>query len=486
MIALVAADMLVVLAGHGLLRLAGGGWPIRRLGVLGAGSLSVLCGATLLALATTVAGVLGRSTRPWPLLVSVLVVLAAAGLLPERAVRRAANGAGDQRPTRVGDLASAAVSAAVGLRLAGWVAGLPVWHNDEAAIWAYRGRLLSLAGHLDPRAFLGVQVLYPTQDYPLLVPAHIAWSDAWLGRPADGPARLQLTALFVAMLMVTGWAVTRLAGSFAAVAAVLTVAAMPGGLSHVAILLTADLTLLAFALPLVLVLALWARTEERMLLAAAAVLAAGAASTKDEGLLFALAAMAAAGLVAPSARARLRLVVAAAAATASAAPWVVFTRLHGVESSVVNGDTLSPASLRRTLPMAGAVATAVRDHWPGSPALVALLLVPAALLAAARGQGRLLAQIAVTAAVATAGLYAQYVISVQGTGGAAVAYIEGHFWSTAHRVLLFPAVLCALAVPLLAGAASRTASDQPTPDTAEPPVDSPTHGPANETCQDAS
>jgi hypothetical protein len=474
MIALLAADVLVVLAGHGLLRLAGGGQPIRRLGVLGAGSLSVLSGATLLGLATTVAGVLGRSTRPWPLLVTVLVVLAAAGLLPERGARRPADGTGDRRPTRVGDIAGAVVSAAVGLRLAGWVAGLPVWHTDEAAVWAYRGRLLSLAGHLDPRAFLGVQVLYPTRDYPLLVPALIAWSDAWLGRPADGPARLQLAALLVAMLMVTGWAVTRLAGSFAAVAAVLTVAAMPGGLSHVAVLLTADLTLLAFALPLVLVLALWVRTGERMQLAGAAVLAAGAASTKAEGLLFALAAMAAAGLVAPSARARLRLAIAAAAAAAAAAPWVVFTQLHGVESSVINGDTLSPASLRRTLPMAGAVATAVADHWPGSPALVALLLVPAALLAAARGQRRLLAQIAVTAAIATAGLYAQYVISVQGTGAAAATYIERHFWSTAHRVLLFPAVLCALAVPLLAGAARRTAaSDQPPPDTAEPPVDSP-------------
>ena len=65
MIALVAADVLVVLAGHGLLRLAGGGRPIRRLGVLGAGSLSVLSGATLLALATTVAGVLGRSTTAY-------------------------------------------------------------------------------------------------------------------------------------------------------------------------------------------------------------------------------------------------------------------------------------------------------------------------------------------------------------------------------------------------------------------------------------
>ena len=54
---------------------------------------------------------------------------------------------------------------------------------------------------------------------------------------------------------------------------------------------------------------------------------------------------------------------------------------------------------------------------------------------------------------------------------AAAAYIQGHVGSTAHRVLLFPAVLCALAVPLLAGAASR-APDQP-PDAAEPPVDSP-------------
>jgi hypothetical protein len=342
------------------------------------------------------------------------------------------------------------------------VAALPVWHNDEYAIWAYRGRVLSLSGHLDPRIFLGIQERNTHLDYPLLVPSLIAWSDASAGGPVDGSARVHLVVVFAALLMATGWALGRLAGSLAAIASVLIVAGMPRGLSRLALLLTADLTLLAFAVPLVLVLALWVRSGDRMLLACAGVLAAGSASTKAEGMLFALAALLGAGLVATG-KARRQLAIAAAGVAAAIAPWLLYTRLHGIENSVVNGQSLSPGNLRSALPVAGDVAVGMLSHWPRAGLLITLLLVPTVLLAGSRGHGRLIGQLAVTVAVTLAGLWLQYVISTHGTGAAAAEWLRLHLFATAYRVLLFPSILCALAVPLLAGASMDRGLAAPSP-----------------------
>lgn len=444
--------LLVVLAGHGLLRLLGGAWPIRRLGVLGAVSLSTLSGVALLGVLTTTIGVLGGPTRPLPLLAPLLLVVAVAGLPLKQASSGPEDDAGTVRPPRLGDVATGLLSVGIGAWLAVTVAALPVWHNDEYTIWAYRGRVLSLSGHLDPRIFLGIQERNTHLDYPLLVPSLIAWSDASAGRPVDGPARVHLVVVFVALLMATGWALGRLAGSVAAIAGVLTVAALPRGLSRLALLLTADLTLLAFAVPLVLVLALWVRSGDRMMLACAGVLAAGAASTKAEGLLFALAALVGAGLVVRTGEARRQLALASAAMAAAIAPWLLYTRLHGIENGFINSRNLSPVNLRTVLPMADDVVAGMLSRWPGPGSLVALLLVPALLLAGWRGHGRLIGQIAITVAVTFAGLWLQYVISTRGSGAAAAEGLRLQLFATAYRVLLFPSLLCALAVPLLAGA----------------------------------
>jgi hypothetical protein len=462
-IGLLFGGVLVGLGGHGLLGLLGAAWPIRQLGVLGTVSLSILSGAALLGVVTTAVAVVGGSTRPLPFLVPMLLVAAGAGALRGRASRPPTADPANAKPIRPADVVTGLLSAGLGLRLGLLVASLPVWQYDEYATWAYRGRVLYLARHLDPRVFLAIQELHTTLDYPLLAPVLIAWSQAWAGGSTDGPARVQVTVLFAASLMVTGWALARLAGWFAAIAGVVTVAAMPGGLSHVALLLTGDLTLLAFSVPLVLTLMLWVRTGDRMTLAGAALLAAGAASTKAEGLLFALAALLGAGVVAPSTRARRQLALASAAVTAALVPWIFYTRLHGIESSFVNGRTLSLANIRRVLPLADDVAVGILSRWPGSGRLVAVLLVPAVFLACSRGHSRLVKQVAVTVGVVLVGLYAQYLVSVQGTGFAAVIYLQGHLGSTAHRVLLYPSVLCSLAVPLLAGASLRRRPGAPAP-----------------------
>jgi hypothetical protein len=483
-IGLLFGGVLVGLAGHGVLGVLGGAWPIRRLGVLGTVSLSILSGAALLGVLTTAVAVLGGSTRPLPFLVPMLLVAAGAGLLCGRASRPPGTAPGNAPPTDVADALTGLLAAGLGLRLGVLVASLPVWHYDEYATWAYRGRVLSLSGHLDSRVFLAIQELHTTLDYPLLVPALIAWSEAWAGGSTDGPARVQAAVLFAASLMVTGWALVRLAGWVAAIAGVVTVAAMPGGLSHVALLLTGDLTLVAFSVPLVLTLMLWVRTGDRMTLAGAALLAVGAASTKSEGLLFALAALLGAGVVAPSPRARQQLVRASAAATATVVPWILYTRLHGIQSSFVNSRTVSLANIRRVVPVADDVALGMLSRWPGSGRLIAVLLVPAVFLACSRGHSRLVSQLAVTAGVAMVGLYAQYLVSVQGTGAGAAVYLQGHLGSTAHRVLLFPAVLCSLAVPLLAGAPLRQRPgtsaprlDRPAPRAGvSPPIGAPASG----------
>jgi hypothetical protein len=458
--------LVITLAGHGLLRLLGGAWPVPRLGALGAASLSTLSGVALLGVLTTVIGVLGGPTRPLPLLAPLLFVIAEAGLLVGHASPRPGVEVPTVRLSRLGDVVTGLLAVGIGASLATKVAALPVWHNDEYAIWAYRGRVLSLSGQLDPRIFLGIQERNTHLDYPLLVPSLIAWSDASPRGPVDGLARVHLVVVFVALLMATGWALGRLAGSFAAIAGVLTVAAMPRGLSRLALLLTADLTLLAFAVPLVLVLSLWVRSGDRMLLACAGVLAAGAASTKAEGLLFVLAALLGAGLVLGTGNARRQLAIAAAGVAAAIAPWLLYTRLHGIENGVVNGQNLSPGNLRTVLPVADDVVAGMLSHWPRHGLhglLVAVLLVPTVLLAGWRGHGRLIGQIAVTVGVTVAGLWLQYVISTQGTGAAAAEWLRLRFLATGYRVLLFPSLLCALAVPLLAGTSMDRGLAEPSP-----------------------
>jgi hypothetical protein len=378
---------------------------------------------------------------------------------------------------RVGNAVAGALAAGIGARLALVAARIPVVNGDEYAIWALRGRALSMLGRLHPDVFLGPRELYAYTSYPLLVPSLIAWSDGWAGHPADAPAKLQVALLVAAMLAATAWVLGRLAGPVAAVAGVLALAATPGMLSHWGLLLLADIPLLAFAVPMALLLMLWVRDQDRMSLAVAGVLGAGAASTKAEGMLFVAAILVGAAVAAPGTRSRLRLAAATACVLSAVLPWTLWTQAHGLTSWIVNSATLSPANLRATLPYAGEVLAGMVRHWPGTWALVAAL-VPAVPLALARGRGRLVAQLLVTVGLCLAGLWAQYVITALKRGAdpaTVVTYLDGHFRSTAARVMLVPLMLCALGVPLLAGAALR---QRPPPDPLVP--DEPLPAPGDE------
>jgi hypothetical protein len=452
-----AGYALVLLAGHGLLRLASGQWPHRAFQALGALALSWLSGVAALATVTTLVGVLGGRTTPLPVVAPTLGLLAVAGVapLPGRWA-----GSGNERPAsravRLSDLGCGLAALAVGVRTATLASPLPVWRNDEYAMWMVRGRALSQLGHLDPRVFLDNGAGYQHQDYPLLLPSLVAWGDRWAGRPSDAAAHVGSAMLLAALLAVTGWAVGRAAGPVPAPASVALVAAVPTMLSQ-SLLLMADVPVLAFGLSTVLVLLLWLRGDGggRPLLAAAAILATGAWAAKVEGGLFAGSALLAALLLATRGRRR-DLLAAGAVAVAANLPWLAYRQAHHLRSSIANEDTLSVSHLRDALPFTGQVIRVMADRWPGGDRIVVLLLLgaalPAAVVAVCRGARRLVAYLALVVVLQVGGLIAQYVLSAQTpVDPVSRAGLDSHLEVTVFRVTLVPAALLMIAVPLLAG-----------------------------------
>jgi hypothetical protein len=427
------ADLLLLLAGNGLLVLLAG--PARgAFGVVGRVGVSFLAGVALLAFATTLLAVVGLPTTP--LLTAPVLLLATLGALRRGPTTRL------RRPARLGEAVAAVPALLLAARVATVARALPVVSNDEYAIWALRGRLLSLAGRFDPRIGLNALSGYQHTDYPLAVPALVAWSDRWAG--GDANAHTQVALMFGAMLLVGAWAGARYGGPLGGLAAVLLLGGVAGVVPRFAFLLFADVPVAAYAVGTAAVVAVWLDERDGGLLHVAGVLAAGAALTKNEGALAAVAVLtAAAAANAGRGRSWRPLLVAAATMALALLPWTVYTRAHGVTSDVANGATLSPGALRANAHLLGPVLRGIGGYWPGLAGAALLLPVAAAGLALAGRQWRVVVLFAGTLAVSLAGLVVIYLSGF------------GHLHSSAERTLVAPAAILALSVPVLAGAARR-------------------------------
>ena len=481
-LAIAAGGLLVLLAGHGVLRLATGRRPLAAYGPTAGAGLCWLAGVAALGALTTLVGVLGGPTRPLPVLAPVLGLLALAGLVPfparwrrpapEHARPEPEPHGPSRREVRLGDAVSALLAVAVTVLMAVRSAGIPTRSNDEYAIWMVRARMLSQFGRLDPAVFADTATGYQHQEYPLFLPALFAWFDGWAGRPADAAAHVGLAALVGASVAVAGAVLTRLAGPAAAAVSVLLVLSLPTVLSMQSLQLMADLPVFGYAFCLVLVLALWLDRPDAGggWPAAAAVLAAGAIGTKAEGQLFAGSALLVA-LALARRRRRTVLLIGFAAGLVAFVPWQAYTHVHHLRSWVANGTTLSADHLREVLPWAGYVARNVVRQWPGGGWAVVLLvaLVPAAVLAVRAGHGRLVVFVAAVVALDVAVLYAQYVATALGPPSDPVAarLLEGQLRVTVYRVALVPAALLAVAVPMFAGLA-LSRRDAPAEDSLDP------------------
>ncbi len=454
-----AGFVLLLLAGHGLLRLVTGRWPHRAYGPTVTVGLSWFAGVALLGMLTTLVGVLGGPTRPLPVLAPALVLVAAAGLLPLPWAR-----ADDTVPpaSPLGD----AIAAATGALTAAWIALLgariPVASNDEYALWMLKARALSQLGELDPRVFTDTGAGYQHLTYPLFVPSLFGWLDGWAGRPTDAAAHLAVAVTVGALLAAAGSLLARLAGPAAAAVALLLVVSIPTLLSRQSLLLMADVPAFAFAFCLALVLmvllTLPADAPAGPWPAAAAVLGAGAIGAKAEGLAFAGIAFAAALLLATGRR-RVVLLAGVAAGLANL-PWQLYGRQHHLRNWVLNRDTLSGDHLRDVVPWTGHVLAGMASRWPGGSGLGLLLVlaaVPAAVLAVRAGRWRLVAFAAVVVLLDAAVLLGQYVVTAYGPASdpRSLPLLESQLEVTVFRVALVPAALLAVAVPLFAGLALR-------------------------------
>lgn len=428
---IVPGDLLLVAGGWGVVRLAcPGPWPFGLAGGLG---LSFLAGAVALAVAVTCLAALGL---PLWVAAPVLGSLAAAGLRGGRPLPDGATTAG----------AAGLVAAVLGARLVAAAVESRVVLNDEYAIWGLRGRALSLVDGLGSPVFTNAAAQYQHLDYPLLVPALVGWADRWGSGPLDGAAHAQLALLVAAMLGVVAWAVARLGGRLAALAAV-PLAVAPADLTGLSQRLYGDPAAAAFGLATLLLLLVWLHDEsDDRFLRLAAVMSAGALYTKNEGAVFALAALAGALVVA---RRRRPVALAAGAAVVAYLPWVAWTRLQDLQNDLVNGATLRPGRVVGNLDRLGPIWEAMSGGWPtGAWALV--LVAPGALLAVRAGHGRLVATATVAVALSLAGLAASYVLTP--------LHLEGQLAVTVERVQLFPALVVLVSIPLFAGLAGRRAS----------------------------
>jgi hypothetical protein len=222
----------------------------------------------------------------------------------------------------------------------------PVIAWDGWSIYGRKAIWLATAGGLDQRLFTDPQYAFIHQDYPLMfslleaVPAKL--------HPASGGAGLLNGWLFlVAYPWAVGYvALGRLRNPVWAIPVVLltlTPACFEQGLTGYADLPNA--VLLGTG---VLMLALWLRDPNRGTLAIACLLLAGAANTKNEGLLFAVLALALAFVIVLASRSRqlvVELALGSLAAVLLIAPWRIWVAAHHIRGEFSFRSGLKPAYL---------------------------------------------------------------------------------------------------------------------------------------------
>lgn len=462
---LVLGQLVLLLAGTGLLRLVLRRHPLAAVGLVGTAGLALLAGPALLAVVTTTVAVLGGRVS-LPVLVPLLAPAVVLALLPVRLPWEPARERARPGWATALDVALAAVVAVPAAALVAVQRVTPIASNDEYLLWGLRGRTLSLTGGLDEWVFTTSR--YVSLDYPLLVPSLVNWTDRWAAARLDGPVHVQTGLLVVGMLLTVLWAGTRLAGRVPALLAALLVAATPGVVGRYGIFLFADVPLMCFAIGAAVVLLLWLAEPTHEVLGVAGVLMVGALSTKVEGQLFVLAL----GLGALVARPRhvRSLAVVGLAAVATTIPWRLWLRSEGLGNAFTKDGALSPSSIYSRRDYTGVLADAMWGKWQlllGSTATVVMVAV-VVLLLLRRGVVRRQAVLVLVGLAAVLGvLYLQYLVfpsNPASTPAQLTDRIVRHLGSSAERVLMFPVALLSLApVLLLPQALRRTPAEQAPP-----------------------
>ncbi len=175
----------------------------------------------------------------------------------------------------------------------------PLREWDGWVIWATKARALYEHGGADASVF--TNTVYEHEDYPLLLPTLEAIGFRAIGHFDGTLLHLQLAGLALAFVA-AAWTISReTSGPAVSGLAILATVSAPAVLTQLG-WAYADIPVAMLCGLGVAALAAWLRENERWLLVAAVVFLAAGASTKSEGLLFALAALASALAVTAVAR----------------------------------------------------------------------------------------------------------------------------------------------------------------------------------------
>jgi hypothetical protein len=386
---LLGANALMLVAGLGLVGL-------RRAAVAYLAGIA-LCG--VLAAELAVVGV----AYGWTLLAVTAAVSAAYRIWRLRSAR------GGLRLTRPSLPALAACALLLALVVRAWPSYTvqPFDEYDGWAMWAMKARALYLFGWADPTLFAAPAAAPLHLDYPLFLPALEALGYRTLGGFDTQLVHVQFLLLAVASVAALAWVLRGVSSSWVVWSVVVAAAAAPNVLLR---LLTgyADLPLALLVAPAVAAAARWLLTRERFLLELATLLFAAAALTKNEGLIFVLAAYV--GLLVTAPRLWRPLLVSALALEALLLPWQVYVAAHGIQSDSVFASAfrfhghlgIGPIALRRLVEECFSF-----RQWTLLAPLFALALLAAAL----RGSYRIALFGAVWAGASLAALTWIYVSS---------------------------------------------------------------------------
>jgi hypothetical protein len=235
--------------------------------------------------------------------------------------------------------------ALVGLAKAA-VTPLIAW--DAWTMWMRKASVIYFHGGLPPEFFAGETYRFTSPDYPLLMPLFEAVHFRAMGALDSVAIHVQFWVLLVAFFWAAAFLANRVTRP-AVWAPLLLLAALAPGVWGQMLTLYADVPMACFLALGTLALGLWLRGRRPADLAVAALLLAGAASTKNEGLMAALAVLAVAAVVVAVSerrRAALRpLALAVAGFVVLVAPWRLWTAWHGVKGIVPVADGLNPVFL---------------------------------------------------------------------------------------------------------------------------------------------
>jgi hypothetical protein len=310
----------------------------------------------------------------------------------------------------------------------------PMLKTDGWAIWGLKAHALFTEGGVGGAVFQGDAYARSHPDYPILMPALEALQSRAVGR--FDPTVVDLT---IALLAVSGavaiWSLLRTRGvAWLAAAVALLCLGLPTMVNNV-VWNYADAPLAYLVALGALCSAVYLAEGDRTAALVAGPFLAGAAMTKNEGLVLALIVVLAAAAVAAFAHVSVRpLALAALVVVGVSLPWRLWLVTHGVGNS--DFRLSDPHVDRYEVALKHLVKELLTAWFPLT--LIGVLGIALALLAGSR---RLAAYVALLSALGVVALAGTYVVSVWP--------LNAHLATSSNRVVASIAVSLAAAAPLL-------------------------------------